>query len=316
MTTSTTASSPPTGRPARRQTCSTGHACPGSPRCTRWVTLGGVLLGRDGARQAAGCWSALGSQRIEACESRAASSLGVHAISLLTSLSPSRLPPWPPAAQEVVQTGGWSSRLAAHPYVYMRWKEQHFIQGSESRLTIAGFYYIAVHRCACMGAPLGALLGLKVCECAWDGGGRQGVVATGAGLLPPTRPCQHLSGLFWGVRAVQAGSIACGVQAARQAPAPPLPATTHPPHAPPPLLQGQRGDPGAVLRPLLHPRPEAGARGAERGGGGPRVCPLRPGLKRQAARTSGGAAHWCALQVLAGGWGRARVRPLRPCLRL
>jgi hypothetical protein len=36
--------------------------------------------------------------------------------------------------------------LASHPYIYMRWKEQFFVRGSECRLTIAGFYYLALNR--------------------------------------------------------------------------------------------------------------------------------------------------------------------------
>jgi hypothetical protein len=36
--------------------------------------------------------------------------------------------------------------LASHPYVYMRWKEQFFVQGSECHLTIQGFYYLCMNR--------------------------------------------------------------------------------------------------------------------------------------------------------------------------
>ena len=39
-----------------------------------------------------------------------------------------------------------AAALAAHPFVYMRWKEQFFLRGSECRLTIAGFYYLALDR--------------------------------------------------------------------------------------------------------------------------------------------------------------------------
>lgn len=48
---------------------------------------------------------------------------------------------------QVVRHGGRCPALAAHPYVYMRWKEQFFVRGSECRLTIAGFYYLAINRC-------------------------------------------------------------------------------------------------------------------------------------------------------------------------
>ncbi|EFN56463.1 hypothetical protein CHLNCDRAFT_22436, partial [Chlorella variabilis] len=47
---------------------------------------------------------------------------------------------------QVVRHGGRCPALAAHPYVYMRWKEQFFVRGSECRLTIAGFYYLAINR--------------------------------------------------------------------------------------------------------------------------------------------------------------------------
>lgn len=51
------------------------------------------------------------------------------------------------AAQEVLKSGGRCSRLHSHPYIYMRWKERFFVKGSESRLTIAGFYYVCINRC-------------------------------------------------------------------------------------------------------------------------------------------------------------------------
>lgn len=36
----------------------------------------------------------------------------------------------------------------SHKYIFMRWKEKHFVNSSEhtSGLTIAGFYYIAMRR--------------------------------------------------------------------------------------------------------------------------------------------------------------------------
>ncbi|CAM8980960.1 unnamed protein product [Rhodiola kirilowii] len=40
-------------------------------------------------------------------------------------------------------TGGKSLDLSNHPYIYMRWKEQHFVNvGFDCGLTIAGFYYV------------------------------------------------------------------------------------------------------------------------------------------------------------------------------
>lgn len=51
-----------------------------------------------------------------------------------------------PLHSEVVKSGGRSARLAHYPYVFMRWKERFFVKGSESRLTIAGFYYTCINR--------------------------------------------------------------------------------------------------------------------------------------------------------------------------
>lgn len=56
--------------------------------------------------------------------------------------------------------GGRHGGLARHRHLYMRWKELFFIEGCESRLTIAGFYYLCLDRCARVG--LGAD-GLRVC---------------------------------------------------------------------------------------------------------------------------------------------------------
>lgn len=58
-----------------------------------------------------------------------------------TLLSASLLPACPSVA----------AALAAHPYVYMRWKELFFVRGSECRLTIQGFYYLCLDRCPTAG---------------------------------------------------------------------------------------------------------------------------------------------------------------------
>ena len=89
-------------------------------------------------------------------------------------------PPLPPWSQEVVKHSGRSAALAGHPWLYMRWKERYFLKGSESRLTIAGFYYLALHRWAGRGG------GVALPPCWWKGrsGGRAGAAAgatTGGG---------------------------------------------------------------------------------------------------------------------------------------
>ncbi|KAK9831173.1 hypothetical protein WJX74_005964 [Apatococcus lobatus] len=41
----------------------------------------------------------------------------------------------------------WCSKLADHPYIFMRWKEQAFVDAKEDcGLTITGFYYICLSR--------------------------------------------------------------------------------------------------------------------------------------------------------------------------
>jgi glucose-induced degradation protein 4 len=47
---------------------------------------------------------------------------------------------------EMRRHAGRAPVLAAAGHVFMRWKERFFIRGSESRLTIAGFYYCSVDR--------------------------------------------------------------------------------------------------------------------------------------------------------------------------
>lgn len=56
-------------------------------------------------------------------------------------------PPRLPLRQEVMASGGRHSGLSRHRHVYMRWKEQFFVEGCECRLTIAGFYYLCLDRC-------------------------------------------------------------------------------------------------------------------------------------------------------------------------
>ncbi|KAL4448146.1 hypothetical protein ABPG75_005365 [Micractinium tetrahymenae] len=58
----------------------------------------------------------------------------------------SKFPPFRELHAEVVKHGGRCPSLAAHSHVFMRWKEQFFLTGSECRLTIAGFYYLACNR--------------------------------------------------------------------------------------------------------------------------------------------------------------------------
>eukprot|EP00775_Hariotina_reticulata_P006882 gene6882-7098_t len=44
---------------------------------------------------------------------------------------------------------GRCGRLQNHPFIYMRWKEQFFVGSAalqDCGLTIAGFYYVALHR--------------------------------------------------------------------------------------------------------------------------------------------------------------------------
>lgn len=58
----------------------------------------------------------------------------------------SKFEPFQKIHAEVVKHGGRCPSLASHSHVYMRWKEQFFLTGSECRLTIAGFYYLACNR--------------------------------------------------------------------------------------------------------------------------------------------------------------------------
>ncbi|KAL4449372.1 hypothetical protein ABPG77_007016 [Micractinium sp. CCAP 211/92] len=58
----------------------------------------------------------------------------------------SKFPPFRELHAEVVRHGGRCPSLAGHSHVFMRWKEQFFLTGSECRLTIAGFYYLACNR--------------------------------------------------------------------------------------------------------------------------------------------------------------------------
>jgi hypothetical protein len=48
----------------------------------------------------------------------------------------------------VVQHSGRCGQLEQHPVIYMRWKEQFFVHSCQQDcgLTIAGFYYVALHR--------------------------------------------------------------------------------------------------------------------------------------------------------------------------
>jgi hypothetical protein len=48
----------------------------------------------------------------------------------------------------VVQHSGRCGQLERHPVIYMRWKEQFFVHSCQQDcgLTIAGFYYVALHR--------------------------------------------------------------------------------------------------------------------------------------------------------------------------
>ena len=46
----------------------------------------------------------------------------------------------------MVRFGGRAPSLAASDTIFLRWKEQFFVSGGECRLTIAGFYYVAMNR--------------------------------------------------------------------------------------------------------------------------------------------------------------------------
>lgn len=48
-----------------------------------------------------------------------------------------------PLASQVEADGGKSLDLSNYPYLFMRWKEQYFVNvGTDCGLTIAGFYYV------------------------------------------------------------------------------------------------------------------------------------------------------------------------------
>ncbi|KAG6427543.1 hypothetical protein SASPL_111789 [Salvia splendens] len=50
---------------------------------------------------------------------------------------------FPPLLPKVEPDGGKSLDLSNYPYIFMRWKEQHFVNvGTDCGLTIAGFYYV------------------------------------------------------------------------------------------------------------------------------------------------------------------------------
>ena len=53
-----------------------------------------------------------------------------------------------PMKKDVISLGGRAAGLADCGAVFMRWKEQFFLAGGECRLTIAGFYYVALDRAA------------------------------------------------------------------------------------------------------------------------------------------------------------------------
>jgi len=57
-----------------------------------------------------------------------------------------RFPAFRDLRNDVVKLGGRSPKLADSDTVFMRWKEQYFLAGGECRLTIAGFYYVALDR--------------------------------------------------------------------------------------------------------------------------------------------------------------------------
>ncbi|KAL2320037.1 hypothetical protein Fmac_029006 [Flemingia macrophylla] len=55
----------------------------------------------------------------------------------------SKFPSFSPLLGQVEADGGKSLDLSNYPYIFMRWKEQYFVNvGTDCGLTIAGFYYI------------------------------------------------------------------------------------------------------------------------------------------------------------------------------
>ncbi|XP_010256845.1 PREDICTED: glucose-induced degradation protein 4 homolog isoform X1 [Nelumbo nucifera] len=55
----------------------------------------------------------------------------------------SKFPSFSPLLSQVEIDGGKSLDLSSYPYIFMRWKEQYFVNvGIDCGLTIAGFYYV------------------------------------------------------------------------------------------------------------------------------------------------------------------------------
>jgi hypothetical protein len=57
-----------------------------------------------------------------------------------------RFPAFAALRRDVARHSGRAPGLAAAGAVFMRWKEKFFVSGGECRLTIAGFYYVALDR--------------------------------------------------------------------------------------------------------------------------------------------------------------------------
>ncbi|KAB5519911.1 hypothetical protein DKX38_024230 [Salix brachista] len=54
-----------------------------------------------------------------------------------------KFPSFQPFLEQVKVDGGKSLDLINYPYIFMRWKEQYFVNvGTDCGLTIAGFYYV------------------------------------------------------------------------------------------------------------------------------------------------------------------------------
>ncbi|KAL0451125.1 UNVERIFIED_CONTAM: hypothetical protein Slati_1668900 [Sesamum latifolium] len=54
-----------------------------------------------------------------------------------------KFPSFSPLLSQVEVDGGKSLDLSNYPYIFMRWKEQYFVNvGTDCGLTIAGFYYV------------------------------------------------------------------------------------------------------------------------------------------------------------------------------
>jgi len=55
----------------------------------------------------------------------------------------SKFPSFTPLLSQVETDGGKSLDLSNYPHIFMRWKEQYFVNvGVDCGLTIAGFYYV------------------------------------------------------------------------------------------------------------------------------------------------------------------------------